>query len=415
MNRIIPEIVDQHAEEAAFLWLLRDNAVRAPHYLLGDLARLDNRVEAHLDGLRVAGAPAWDILQKQLEDGKAGETFAATVLAIESREEDRIATVLELGTASEERIRGLISGLGWLPHEKAVRLIVAAFDKKTPVFRRIAIAATAIHRFNPGDEALLSMLANPDPAVQARTAKAIGELGAVSLAGSLARQLASDDSACRFAAAWSIALLTGGPAALERLRQIVEAGEPLAPKALQVVLRRMSVDEASRWLSRLQQDPAQMRNVVTGAGIIGDPRWVPFLIEQMKVKPLARAAGEAFAAITGVHLAYQKLESPPPEDFQAGPTEDPKDPNVAMDIDEHLAWPEPDAVARWWQGQKKSFTDGTRYLAGKPIQFAWLNEVLRTGYQRQRAAAALELAIAQPGKPLFEVRAPGFRQQQLLK
>jgi len=40
---------------------------------------------------------------------------------------------------------------------------------------------------------------------------------------------------------------------------------------------------------------------------------------------------------------------------------------------------------------------------------------LKNGYQRQRAAAALELAILKPGRPLFEVRAPGFRQQQLLQ
>jgi len=43
---IIEDIVSQHAEEAAFLWLLRDNAVRAPHYNLKDLADLEERVEA---------------------------------------------------------------------------------------------------------------------------------------------------------------------------------------------------------------------------------------------------------------------------------------------------------------------------------------------------------------------------------
>ena len=61
MNQIIPEIVTQHAEEAAFLWLLRDGAVRVPHYQLPDLAKLDGRVEAHLDGLRVNGDPGWEI------------------------------------------------------------------------------------------------------------------------------------------------------------------------------------------------------------------------------------------------------------------------------------------------------------------------------------------------------------------
>jgi hypothetical protein len=41
-------------------------------------------------------------------------------------------------------------------------------------------------------------------------------------------------------------------------------------------------------------------------------------------------------------------------------------------------------------------------------------QVLQTGYQRQRAAAAIELTILQPGQALFEVRAPGFRQQRIL-
>jgi hypothetical protein len=55
----IAEIVSQHAEEAAFLWLLRSKAIRAPHYALNDLAKLDDRVEAHVDGLRAA-ATWWD-------------------------------------------------------------------------------------------------------------------------------------------------------------------------------------------------------------------------------------------------------------------------------------------------------------------------------------------------------------------
>ena len=48
-------VLDQHAEEAAFLALLRDYAVRAPHYDLEELAELDQRIEAHLDGLAIAG------------------------------------------------------------------------------------------------------------------------------------------------------------------------------------------------------------------------------------------------------------------------------------------------------------------------------------------------------------------------
>ena len=58
--------------------------------------------------------------------------------------------------------------------------------------------------------------------------------------------------------------------------------------------------------------------------------------------------------------------------------------------------------------------NGTRYLCGKPTSEGQCQHVLRSGYQRQRAAAAIEFAMMKPGQPLFEVRAPGFRQQKLL-
>jgi len=40
--------------------------------------------------------------------------------------------------------------------------------------------------------------------------------------------------------------------------------------------------------------------------------------------------------------------------------------------------------------------------------------VLGTGFQRQRIAAAYDLALMKPEEPLFEFRAPGLRQQALL-
>jgi hypothetical protein len=56
-----------------------------------------------------------------------------------------------------------------------------------------------------------------------------------------------------------------------------------------------------------------------------------------------------------------------------------------------------------------------RYLLGRPIDDeAWLEHVLREGFQRQRAAAALELAIRRPTEPLFNVAAPAWRQKKLL-
>src|SRR5688572_19522370 len=52
---MILEILQRHAEEVAFLWRLRDAAAVAPHHDRTSLAALDERLDAHLDGLRIAG------------------------------------------------------------------------------------------------------------------------------------------------------------------------------------------------------------------------------------------------------------------------------------------------------------------------------------------------------------------------
>jgi hypothetical protein len=54
-TQVLSEVVSNHAEGTPFLWEVRSGAIYAPHFSLLDLARLDLRVEAHIDGLRVAG------------------------------------------------------------------------------------------------------------------------------------------------------------------------------------------------------------------------------------------------------------------------------------------------------------------------------------------------------------------------
>lgn len=115
-STVISSIVSQHAEEAAFLWIVRDRAVGAQHHSLSSVAKLDERLEAHLDGLRIAGEPGWEICKEALGLEGPGEVFAASVLAFESGREEWIAAVLEVATKSPELARGLVSALGWIPY-----------------------------------------------------------------------------------------------------------------------------------------------------------------------------------------------------------------------------------------------------------------------------------------------------------
>jgi uncharacterized protein (TIGR02270 family) len=412
-SQIISGIVSQHAEEAAFLWLLRSGAACAPHYLLLDLARLDGRLEAHLDGLRVNGEPAWQLSLEALATGEAGEVFAAAVLAYESDNQSRIEPVLQAGLESPSGAQALVSALGWLTKEHAQQLAQWFLSSEQPPLRRLGIAALAIHR-RADVQSVRKGVEDPDPSVQVRALRALGEMGHVSLVPLAMTFLNTSEPELRFAAAWSCALLGGDARSFEVLCDLDNLPKARWEAALQVALRRMGTSAARTCQEELSRSNALLRLAVQAAGIIGDPVAVSWLLEQMGVPTLARIAGEAFSMITGVHIAYQKLEGEPPEGLEAGPTEDPEDENVEMDLDRDLYWPNAELVTHWWRKNRTQFQTGARYLCGKPITTDWLQQVLREGYQRQRAAAALELAIRNPGQPLFNVKAPGFRQQQML-
>src|SRR5262249_51088629 len=173
----LTSVLTRHAEEAATLWLLRDQAVHRPDYDLGDLAKLDNRVEAHLDGLRIAGDDGWRFALEQLDaHPEPGETFATAVLAFEAGNLARMARVLETAVATPGNGRALVSALGWLDETPAVEHARHLLHEESAVSRRLGLAARAVHR-RPSSKHLSAAFRSSDAALRARAYKAAGELG----------------------------------------------------------------------------------------------------------------------------------------------------------------------------------------------------------------------------------------------
>jgi uncharacterized protein (TIGR02270 family) len=412
MRTVNGGVLSQHVDEAALYWLRRDTAVRAPHFSLRTLGILEGRLEGHLDGLRIAGEAGWEYCRKELTWKEPGEVFTAGVLAFEGGAPTRIDAVVGIAMTAPELARALASSLGWLiwnsVHQHAETLAIAEW----PLARRAGIAAYALHRKNP-EARLNSVLTDDDAIVRARALRAVGELARKDLHVAAKEGLADSDETCRFWAACSLTLL-GDHTAREHIRATAEMRSPLAERAALLAASAMPLGEALAWQRYLAADKNKLRSAARVAGAIGDTTLIPWLIDQMSVPALARVAGGAFTNITDIDLTYHDVAGRWPSGFETGPNDDSADDNVAMDPDEYLPFPDPRRVADWWVKNRHSFSSGVRYLTGKPITTASLEDVLRKGRQRQRAAAALELTLLEPGRPLFEVRAPAAWQCALL-
>ena len=408
---VIMKVASQHAEEAAFLWILRDNAVTEAHFDQSHLSDLEERLEAHLDGLRIAQQTGWELALENLQQfPESGEMFAAATLAFESNSPEKLRAIYDIAEANPETEHGLISAFGWVDTKHLSGKVNGLLDSANPFWRRIGIAACAIHRVNPGKH-LDKALQDDDSSLCCRALKAVGELGLTDKQEAVNQYFSSDDPNKRFWSAWAAVLTGNRDTAPDILQTFLTTPGKQAFQAAQLVFRVNTLENSQYLLGNLAKQPEHLRLAIQGTGISGDSRYISWLIQHMETPELARVAGEAFTLITGVDLAWNDLETDQPEDFETGPTESAGDDNVDLDPDENLPWPHPVLIQQWWQQHQGEFPVGQRYLMGQVVSEQQCNEVLKSGMQRQRMAAAFELALMRTERPLFEIRAKVARQK----
>ncbi|MEM0964380.1 MAG: TIGR02270 family protein, partial [Bacteroidota bacterium] len=325
---------------------------------------------------------------------------------------DLYAQALALTEASDDHAQAFVSALSWLP------------PASTTAPREHLIRASGTHQRHLGLRAALALredvgpllpkaLDDDDGSLRRIALRAAGLLGRTDLLRTLEghRESATSDEA--FLAAWSGGRMGDHDAVLALLDGI-RTHAPRTGDALDVVVRRLEVPDAQDLVRHLMGQDDRQRDAIMATGILGDPAAIPWLIDRFEDLSTARLAGDAFSLITGADLVDLNLDRDPPEDVESGPTDDPDDDDVDMDADDTLPWPDRDRIAAWWSAEQGTFTKGVRHLLGSPIDAVSARDALLRGTQRQRSAAALELAILLPNRPVFNTALPARTQRAQL-
>ena len=391
-------VIEQHASEAAFHWTRRERAAHAPHYKLKHLAMLDERVNAHLHGLRVAGTVGWHVALAALERADAGGVFVVSWLAFASAHRTHMSHALQLALAQPSFMRAFEAALVWLEAHEARDPIHLLQASPTAQYQHLALGALAGHGIDPGDF-LARTVESADAGLRARSLQVIGQLRRRDLTGAVRSQLADADASCHFWAAWALTLL-GHP---DGAKTLLDSPRP-EPGAVDIALRFGDPQWARDAIRHLASQEGTLRLAIQAVASFGDCAAVGWLLEQMEAPQTARVAAEAFSLITGADLDYLGLKRDAPEE----------EPEASDDEDRDLPWPDTARLAHWWKARQEQFVRGQRYLLGAPIDPNTAHRVLREGYQRQRSAAAFELGRLNEAVPLFPVLDRADRQRKRL-
>lgn len=389
------DIFEQYGTDASFLWLLRATAIEQPHNSAGDILALEQRIDAQLNGLMSSIDIGWAVCEEGLAQQEAGEVFTATVIAMRSRDAKRIQKAVEVGLSSEECSKGLISAMGWLPEDTVTPWAQRFINGKDMNHKLLGLSICSIRRQDPGE--ILSKILQRDEcrvheALYARALRLVGELRRQDCMPALQAAITDERDDIRFWGSWS-AVLLGQHACLQQLKAFVlDSTSPFQQLALQLSFRVLTVEQGRVWISELAKDEEQTRAVIKATGVLGDPHAVNWLIAKMAEPKLAKLAGEAFSFITGADLIKHSLTSEQPTMHPMHDNDEPEE-EFELGEDENLPYPAQEKVTALWRNHGQKFLIGRRYFIGQAITPAWLKSILNNGTQRQRHAAAMELAL----------------------
>ncbi|RYF60727.1 MAG: hypothetical protein EOO29_47850, partial [Comamonadaceae bacterium] len=176
----VPVVVQQHVADAAVLRNTRAVLVAAPHVRWHQLARLDERLAAHLDGLAVAGDYGVRLAAAALDHPGRGEIFVATVLAIESRDLQRLGELLSVARRLSEGWAGVASAFGWVPGARLQGITKALLESPDAFQRQLGLAGCAMHGVDPGP-ALTAALSDEDAHLRRRALRVTAQIGRIDL------------------------------------------------------------------------------------------------------------------------------------------------------------------------------------------------------------------------------------------
>ncbi|NVJ08779.1 TIGR02270 family protein [Myxococcus sp. AM001] len=408
---VLVDVLEEYLDEAEFRWLQWERALEAPDFTLVETAEREERLLAYLEGLEDTNA--LDMVVRPAFDSEDAPRISAATHGL-----------LGLGEVDEVLVR--LRGAG-APARAAILRALEVSEApglgtrllELLKLEDVALQAGVLEALAFRQEAPMEVLARSFPHEEPR-ARIAALRGAPSLLEETVRRhlpalLDSAHPGIR-AAAIEAGLTSGVHMAWEACRKEVRAA-PGAHAREAMVLLALGGDEAETSLLVDLLESAELRaHALWALGFSGRVAAMESCVKHLAVPEVARLAGEALSAMTGLRLegAFALPPGETPEGASAPPEEESLDADLTPRPEDDLPWPDVAAVKDWWAQNHARFVKGTRYLQGQPFSGPVLVEALESSPMRRRHVLARELAIRTRGQHRIPTRSFTHRQREAL-
>lgn len=353
LNRpdVLLNILEEHLEELDFLCQQRADVLFDPEWNLLDLAELEGRMEAHVDGLRAGEGHSAELSVTALGEASSVSLAAAAALALlHIAPQTRSLLVGMIGDLEGDGLLGLDAALHMVEiNDLSDDLGAIASGGQTPLRRAVCTNALASHGIEAKGISLDELIGDADEDVCQVALAASARLGAP-IDGRALEALLSSESVRLREAVLRAAAETRTPGLIE-LCQTSQCPEAIAFSGVLATADQLPSIEGR--LADAELAPYALRSL----GSLGTPAAVEILLQALGNEDLSREAGAAFTRITGADIAAADQPEMDEELEDEGGAE----------LDEEAPVPDPVLAEDFWQKERDRFAEAPRWQAGAAI------------------------------------------------
>lgn len=296
--RVINDILRQHAENAAFLWVQRRGLDEEDPPDPDAIADTDARLAAEIDALAIAGPDVWPVLDAMIAlFCEPGEVFVCALSAITQGDAQRVSDLVTLAQGNDA-MAGFDGAIAYSDGPRLAPFVRDWWGSNDPARRTLAARAYRIKGGCP-QTILDQMLKAEDRDLCAEGLRIMAQKRSAAGVVQAQRVMQNDDPYLRRLAALALAAVGQGDMALPVLQAAALAPGARGRAAMRAALEVMGAQKGQRWLTGLLNDPVTEPAAVRGIGMIGDRAVLSWLVEIMARPTVASAAAAAFQDIAG--------------------------------------------------------------------------------------------------------------------
>ena len=357
----IKDILEEHIDEAAYLYNCRRRVQVDPERSWVDLKDYEKRMFPHLHGLALGGFDSAKLLKDKLsldEDGDPGETFVASIVFPTLDLIEPMQWLTEAIGQKPAHLQAIIDGLkfsrgpdldGWLEY---------FIGHENPAVRAVGAEVIGYRRLTSLKEKIILLQADPDPNISMAAIYSLIGMGVGPTKDMFVPFLNITESSL-FLKAIELLLTIGDQEAVSICRERSKTSEPIINQKLVFYLSISgTIDDVQIINEVMQKQPAIKKTCLLALGLCGNAESIDLLISHLdKIDDL-----EAFTA------AYQGLRLMTGMDYL--PQFDPDEVGPEEILKYQGLWKD------WWNQNQNKFSREFKWRRGERLSPAVLHKDL---------------------------------------